>query len=139
MELNSLRNRETCVSAQNERDTGMVKYVDFEKQANGDLRIILQPETREDVEDIAVQEWTADQKLSEVIEYQLGNGWSWVNPEAIASLTDAPILSEQVETDDDGTVTHVGEVYWYPQYEVTDPVQQLLRDGFVVFERGSDK
>src|SRR5579872_232493 len=96
------------------------KYTEFEKQAGG-VRIVLLPEARADVEAIAEAELDADSKLGEVIEWQLGNGWSWVRPEDISALTDAPILSDDIEYNDHGDVVSVGAVYWYPQYDVTDP------------------
>ena len=67
----------------------------------------------------------ADNKLSEVIEWQLTNGWPWVRPEDVGSLTEAPILTEDV--DDQGNVRSAGTVYWYPQYDVSDPVAKLLQ------------
>lgn len=112
------------------------KYTEFEKQADGNLRIVLLPEAREDVEEIASKKIDADSRLAEVIEWQLANGWSFVRPEVVAALTDAPILSEEVETDEQGEVRGVGTVYWYPQYDVRDPVEQLLHDGSVDFVRG---
>ncbi len=110
------------------------KYTEFEKQAGG-VYIVLLPEAREDVQAIAEAELDADSKLSEVIEWQLGNGWSWVRPEEIGALTDAPILSDDIEYDDEGEVVRVGAVYWYPRYDVADPVAQLLANGSVEFER----
>lgn len=109
------------------------KYVEFDTQANGKLHITLLPEAREDVQEIAFsQELTADNKLAEVIEWHIGNGWSFVDPEDIGALTEAPILSDDVDYDDQGKAK-VGVVYWYPEYEVTDPVAQLLENGFVDF------
>ena len=75
------------------------KYTEFETLANGNLRIRLLEDERASVEEIAAQEITADSKLAQLIEWQLGNGWSFVRPEDIASLTDAPILTEDIETD----------------------------------------
>lgn len=110
------------------------KYVEFDKQANGNLHIILLPEAREDVQEIASsQQLTADNKLAEVIEWHLGNSWTFVSPEDIGALTEAPILSEGIDYDNHGKVQHVGVVYWYPEYEVKDPVEQLLENGFVDF------
>lgn len=114
------------------------KYTEFEQLPNGTLRITLLPEAREDVQDIASnQSLDADARLAEVIEWQLANGWSWVNPADVGALTEAPILSEDVETDDDGTICHIGTAYWYRQYERYDPVEQLLEEGHVDFERGA--
>jgi len=45
---------------------------------------------------------------------------------------------EELTTDDTGHVLHVGTVYWYPQYDVTDPVAQLLQNGYVDFVRGEE-
>jgi hypothetical protein len=109
------------------------KYTEFEKQANGNVRIVLLQEAKDDVQEIASQEVDADSKLSETIEWQLCNGWSLVRPEEIGALTDAPILSEEIEHDDQGNVLKVGMVYWYPQYEVLDPVEQLLENGYIEF------
>jgi hypothetical protein len=98
------------------------KYTEFEKQANGNIRIALLPEARDDVQEIASKELTADSKLAQVIEWQLSNGWSMVQPEDVGALTDAPILTEEIDTDTQGNVLKVGTVYWYPQYDVSDPV-----------------
>lgn len=109
------------------------KYTEFEKQPNGNLRIVLLEEERESVEEIVAQEITADSKLAQAIEWQLGNGWSFVRPEDIGALTEAPILTEEIEEDNQGNVLKVGTVYWYPQYDVSDPVAKLLENGYVDF------
>jgi hypothetical protein len=56
------------------------KYTEFEIQPNGNLRIVLLEEERESVAEIALKEITADSKLAETIEWQLGNGWSMLRP-----------------------------------------------------------
>ncbi len=112
------------------------KYTEFERQPNGNLRIELLEEARDDVQEIASQELTADSKLAQVIEWQMSNGWSFVRPEDVAALTDAPIITEDIETDNQGNVLRVGKVYWYPQYDVSDPVAKLLEDGYIDFVRG---
>jgi hypothetical protein len=116
------------------------KYTEFEKLANGDLRIVLLPEARDDVQEIASKDdIDADSKLGETIAWQLGNGWSLVRPEDIGELTGAPILSEEIDYDDQGNVLQVGTVYWYPQYDVYDPVQRLLESGYVDFTIPKDE
>lgn len=113
------------------------KYTEFEKQDNGKLRIVLLDEERASVQEIAAKEITADSKLAETIEWQLANGWSMLRPEDIGALTEAPILSEEVDFDNQGVAHNVGTVYWYPQYDVSDPVAKLLENGYVDFERGA--
>jgi hypothetical protein len=97
---------------------------------------VLLPEAQEDVQEITSRDIDADGRLAEVIEWQLANGWSLVRPEDIGALTGAPILSEDLDTDDHGHVRNVGQVYWYPEYDVRDPVAQLLEHGYVEFVRG---
>ncbi len=109
------------------------KYVDFDT-TNGNLHITLLPEAREDVQEIASsQQLTSDNKLAEVIEWHIGNGWSFVSPEDVSALTDAPILSDDIEYGNNGQVQRVGVVYWYQEYEIHDPIEQLLKHGFVDF------
>jgi hypothetical protein len=64
-----------------------------------------------------------------------------VRPEDAGALTEAPIVTEDIDTEDidtdnQGNVLHVGTVYWYPQYNVSDPVAKLLENGYVDFVRG---
>lgn len=61
-------------------------------------------------------------------------GWEFVRPETVAAMTDAPILTNDQETDDDGNVTRVGDVWWFSGYMVNDPWEQLKNKGRVIFE-----
>ena len=57
-----------------------------------------------------------------------------IRPEAIGALTDAPILAEVNETDENtGEPTDVGLVFWFPDYMIRDPLAELARTGRVVF------
>src|SRR5260221_678367 len=134
--VNTQLSKKSC-HTQAERQVDMAgKYTEFDKQANGNLRIKLLEEARADVQEMASKELDADSKLAQVIEWQLANGWSFVRPEDVGALTDAPIITEDIDTDDQGNVRNVGTVYWYPQYDVRDPVTQLLENGYVEFVRG---
>lgn len=56
-----------------------------------------------------------------------------VAPEQISALTDAPIVADELGIADDGTVDHVGKVWWYPSYMLKNFARVLLEDGSVVF------
>lgn len=73
------------------------------------------------------------ERFEDVIEHQLCNGWERLYPEDIGVLTEAPILCADVLRSEAGVVLVVGTVYWYPRYEVLDPVAQLLEHGSIVF------
>lgn len=75
--------------------------------------------------------------LQDLLEDWLGNGWSFVAPQDIGALTDAPILSPDVEQDDHGNVVKVGKVYWFPNYAVECELNTLLEKGEVFFPLAS--
>jgi hypothetical protein len=57
---------------------------------------------------------------------------TFIPPEAIGALTDAPIIGEAV-INDDGDYEGFGNVWWYPDYQVSDPWEELRRRGRVIF------
>jgi hypothetical protein len=65
-------------------------------------------------------------------------GYENVAPEWIGALTAAPILTEteSLEYPDDFDImpTVNGVVWWYPDYAVLDPWEELAKDGEVVFQ-----
>ena len=65
----------------------------------------------------------------------LHEAWEFVRPEEVGALTDAPILAEcdGIERDDDGDLTAVGKVCWFPDYQVKDPWEALRNVGRVRF------
>jgi hypothetical protein len=68
-----------------------------------------------------------------MMEYHLCNGWDSVRPEEIGALTSCPfILSDDVERDERGELVTAGTVYWYEQYQIDSPVEELARNGRVV-------
>ena len=65
---------------------------------------------------------------------QLHEKWEFVRPEEVGALTDPPIIAEcdGIERDDDGELTAVGKVAWFPNYMVADPWEALRNRGRVV-------
>lgn len=72
-------------------------------------------------------------ELLEATGWQANGVLHQVAPEAIAALTCAPILSNDVTHEDDGTLSVLGSVWWYPDYAVRSMSDQLTRKGQVVF------
>lgn len=109
------------------------ELVTFEKLPNGNLKLTLTEAGWQECQE-------ADElvgqlpSLNDLIEYQLGNGWDEIAPEEIGALTSAPILSDTARYNDAGDLTGVGTVYWFPAYEVFDPVERMYRKGEVIFQ-----
>lgn len=110
----------------------------------GDLEIRLTDSGREMLEEVlpALQAGTYNgtwfSAFGDLIEWQLSNGWRWLSAEDVGALTDdtgSTILSDDVEDDDQGRITRVGRLWWYPQYEVHDQLSDLLRYGEIGLQR----
>ena len=110
-------------------------YADLRKTEEGHLEIVLNESGREEFETIEEMRIAhgIDAALETLLEDHLGNGWEIMPPEDIGALTSAPILSDKVERDDEGEITGVGQVYWYPEYQVCDEIEELRKKQVVVF------
>ena len=111
-------------------------YVDLRKTDEGDLEIALTRNGQEEFEAIeAMRSACGINAAREILlEDHLGNGWEMVAPEEIGALTSSPILSDEVERDEEGEITDVGRVYWYPQYQVCDEIEVIRAKLVVVFQ-----
>ena len=122
-------------------------YVELEK-LDGKLRIKLTPAGREELEgrlvkpgdknysyDSGEKQWKQSHAtiLFDLLEDHLCNGWEMVPPEDIGALTSSPILSDSAVRDDDDKLTSIGDVYWFPEYQVKSELEELLEKGFVDF------
>jgi hypothetical protein len=116
------------------------ELVTFEKTLSG-LRVRLTPEGRAllSLYDLELSKYRLPD-FGDIIEYQLCNGWDWLHPEDIGALVgeEAPILSDDVTQDEHGNIVHVGDVFWYSEYQVHDPVIELQRHGEIYLERAGD-
>jgi len=57
-----------------------------------------------------------------------------VPPEDIGALTAAPILSDEIVRDDEGRLTEAGRVYWYPDYQVRDEIEEIHQKLALLFQ-----
>lgn len=77
-----------------------------------------------------LREFLSNDYLYDLFEKLVNNSdLDWIFPEEIGALTDAPILGNR---DDDGEPT---SVWWYPQYQVRSPQEDLAEDGQVIFQK----
>lgn len=109
----------------------------FNKIDDGNaLELVLEVAEGFDREELAQQQQKdCMQAWYEETEFECCNGWEQVSPEDIGALTGDPyMVSEEIERDDVGNVTKAGRVFFYPNYALHDPVQELLEGYKVVFE-----
>jgi hypothetical protein len=117
----------------------MERLIDCEKLAQGKngkpvLRLTLTAAGRQAIEDEELLTAPTNDALARLLEWPLANGWEWIAPEEISALTCAPILSDDAERDDDGTLVAITTVYWFPNYQIISAVEELAKRGYVEFE-----
>ena len=83
----------------------------------------------------AVEAGTGMRAFDDIIDALQSNGdLESIQPEEIGALTSAPIVG-RVERDDQGNILKVDEVYWFPDYQIKDPVEELAANGTVTFPK----
>lgn len=56
-----------------------------------------------------------------------------IRPEDVGALTDSPIFATDAVRDDCGEIKRVGDVWWFPDYQVRNPAEILIETGRVAF------
>lgn len=116
-----------------------MKYVNAEKTPEGNLRLVLLPEAREDLLDLRRAEESGEKSTgdieAEVLEDLICNGFTHIRPEDVGALTSAPIISDDFATDRWGQtfVPPGGTVYAFMRYETRSIVDDLLEKGAATF------
>lgn len=105
--------------------------VDTRVLPSGDLEISLIDGEEYDCDRLCSM--TPEQALGDLLEHQIGNGWDLIDPEDVGALTDSPIISDDVTIEDDGTRTISGNVWWFPNYQIENPVGTLCDKRRVIF------
>lgn len=101
---------------------------------HGDLEITVTRDERNHLKaDKDDANFLSDAYMTDFFEVMTANSeLEWIAPEAIGALTDAPILGVVRY---DGNGGEVYKVWWYPNYMVRSPVQDLLEDGVCIFQK----
>lgn len=113
-------------------------YTDFEVLPNGNLKISLNKNGKDDLIELkekhekigTLQIWW------ELNEGMFTNGYSEIQPEQIGALTSAPIISDGF-IDEETTKEEFKQTkfWWFPNYMVIDEVAELFEKGFVIFDK----
>ncbi|MEX3984111.1 hypothetical protein AB4Y45_34725 [Paraburkholderia sp. EG287A] len=106
-------------------------------EKNGNLTFIADASNLEDLQDIKDRVGGDDVRfLSEMMDTFgfVGNGQLWsIYPEHIGALTEAPLISDDVEHDDAGDVHVRGRTWAFMNYQLENFAETLLETGRVTF------
>ena len=108
--------------------------LEFTELENGKLRITCKKGYKRELRQYHKQHGEINTFL-EYTEHYWANGWG-VFPDAdvLYQMTNAPVISKDATSEDDGSNTLNGPAWWYPNYMITDFIQEILDHGFVDFE-----
>lgn len=116
----------------------MNTYLNFEELPNGNLKITLTKEGREELKELMGKSKDYMGIWLDLIEvYQCNGSYQIVHPEKIAALTDSPIIGLNVDYDDNGEIepNDALKIWWYPEYQVVSEFEQLLKHRSIVFTK----
>jgi len=104
--------------------------MEFDILPDGNLRITASKELRAEL-------GTDTELYQETFEDAVAvDGWRTLDPADIGALTDSPIIcDDQWTVDDDGDfeVFPEAKVWWFPNYQVENPMDTLATTGEVIF------
>lgn len=110
---------------------------DIKVQPNGSLEITATQEGRDWIEEQQGRERDSTSILIDALEPYWTNGsytpFDAGNANPFVGLTDAPCIAEEMTYEDDGKREVVGKLWWFPEYMLVDPVEELRTKGRVVF------
>jgi len=110
------------------------RYLNLEEMPDGDLRITVTPEGREEITEMK-EKWLSEWAImSNLLEDHFGNGWDEVQPEEVGALTSAMLISNTVVRNDDGDLVSVERIYWDPNYQVRSTVETLAKKGSIIWQ-----
>lgn len=114
------------------------RYLNLEKLDNGDLKIILTPDGREEIED------SGEVNFDDLFEDIRCNSdylyWESMS-DAELGMSDAPCITDGYYFEDNGDLLTYddSELFYYPDYMIKDFKEELDKDGFVIFITNSPK
>jgi hypothetical protein len=115
-----------------------VQFTEFLIVPEGDLRITLTSEGKQQLEQLLKlhADWNDDEIFIELIDEHLALEWKIVPPAQIRATRDLLILSDSVEFDGNGNIVHLDSAYWHPSNQLGMVSKILLKDSYVIFEKG---
>lgn len=118
----------------------MQQLINLEVLEDGNLRISLTPEGKVSLEDMLNEDGHINyyQAWDDLMGWWHGNSeYRRTDSSECGGLTDSPMIADGMYYEDDGKPAFHPDwkLWWFPDYQVVDEFEVMLRDGFVVFTK----
>lgn len=106
----------------------------LEKLENGNLKLEIVQDKGEENRDWDNLHDREDDGLWDLLEEgYIGNGWTMVHADQTGDMTDSPMICDDFSVEDDGDFVIYGNVWWFPNYMIENPIETLRDRGKVIF------
>lgn len=113
--------------------------IDIQVNANGDLKLIADKETRDYINEAISGDKSHDSIMSDLLEDYACNGsytfFSAGDANPFVGLSSAPCIAEAMDYDCEGNATIQGDFWHYADYMIESELQLLATCGSVVFTK----
>jgi hypothetical protein len=108
-----------------------IKFTELE---NGDLRLSLIEEQKENLEEVVNNKNLSDfSKLLCATESYWANGWGVTFADQLHQLSEAPVIVEELTREDDGSITVHGKAWYQSDYMIRSAAETILDQGYIDF------
>jgi len=116
-----------------------VQSTEFSITPEGVLRIVLISQGQRELSRLltAHPNWEDREIFIELIDHQLTHGWYVLSLSQVRARTLSWMLTQSMTYDERGNLMTTGDVYWYPQHEVERYTAVLLKQDYIIFEKGN--
>jgi hypothetical protein len=117
------------------------RYLDLEELENGDLKIILNSDGREEVKYNGIDSYNFSDYFDDIRANSEYLYWESIS-DAKLGMSDAPCITNGYYVDDIGNLMSYGlqcEIFYYPDYMVKDFTKELVENNFVIFKTTTPK
>jgi hypothetical protein len=107
--------------------------ITFTKLDNGKLRLTASKGYKRELRQRYIDRGGSD-TFEDGTESYWTNGWGIFSADLLGQLSSAPIIVEDLTINDDNSRTLNGNAWWYPDYQILDPVEEILKHKYVDFD-----
>lgn len=115
----------------------MIKFTELQ---NGNLRLTLSEDGTKYYDEAVqiIQNNSAISALLTLTEYYWTNGWGVLEADELHQMSQAPVIVQDYTIEDDGSRTLYGKAWYYPNYMILNPLEEILKEGYVDFTLWED-